>query len=231
MKNIKKLLATFFAILTTINSLGQINTSANHITISICSRIIRLNKNKKMKARVKKLRKRLSKNYNTPILDGGSYGSTARTDGYECHHLISSHFCRHHKYCISRYRSPAVLIPKGLHELTGSHPKSGFMRCYFRWEKRFYKEWGLHGVIALGIIDLIRSIKKYEATIAPFKKAIPSYEISKVSPAKDALIQLQRISPWKIPFESRNFESPIGEKIYPAPICAARQLLFDNLND
>ena len=93
--------------------------------------------------KVKKLSEHPVEDYNVNLLDGGLYGNIARSDGYKCHHFISSHFCKHHKYCISQYTSPAVLLPKESHELTSSHPKLGLMRRYLKWGRIFYRGRGI----------------------------------------------------------------------------------------
>ena len=80
-------------------------------------------------------------------------------------------------------------------------------------------------------MNLIHSIKKYRAKNFPAKRPKSSFHISDKSLTKEAIIQLQHVSSWKISFKFENFETPIKEKIYPAPICATRRLLFDGFDN
>lgn len=119
------------------------------------------------------LKGQLKRNYDILILDGGTYGDTARADGFECHHLISSHFCRKHPSVLHRSKAPAVLIPKEIHDLTGSHPNSGQMLSYLEKEERIFnthisifgpvlgRKLGLEAILILGLNDLIESFRTY----------------------------------------------------------------------
>ncbi len=119
------------------------------------------------------LKGQLKRNYDILILDGGTYGDTARADGFECHHLISSHFCRKHPSVLRRSKAPAVLIPKEIHDLTGSHPNSGQMLSYLEKEERIFdthisifgpvlgRKLGLEAILILGLNDLIESFRTY----------------------------------------------------------------------
>lgn len=119
------------------------------------------------------LKGQLKRNYGILILDGGTYGDTARADGFECHHLISSHFCRKHPSVLRRSKAPAVLIPKEIHDLTGSHPNSGQMLSYLKKEERIFdthisifgpvlgRKLGLEAILILGLNDLIESFRTY----------------------------------------------------------------------
>lgn len=119
------------------------------------------------------LKGQLKRNYDILILDGGTYGDTARADGFECHHLISSHFCRKHPSVLHRSKAPAVLIPKEIHNLTGSHPNSGQMLSYLEKEERIFnahisifgpvlgRKLGLEAILILGLNDLIESFRTY----------------------------------------------------------------------
>ncbi len=235
MKKIKKYLSVFLAEIIFTLPAAQPNASANgdrvQALVPKSSVVVRLRKNKKIQEKINRLSRHLNKNYNVSILDGGSYGNTSRSDGYECHHLISSHFCKRHRYLISRYRSPAVLIPKAVHKLTGSHPRSGRMRYYFKLEKRFYKEWGLHGVVALGIMDLIYAFKRYNKLTNATGTPVKSSNVANQTPIKDALVQLEIVSPWKTPFISKDFVSPMKDQTYHTSICTARRLIFNDLDD
>lgn len=119
------------------------------------------------------LKGQLKRNYDILILDGGTYGDTARADGFECHHLISSHFCRKHPSVLHRSKAPAVLIPKEIHDLTGSHPNSGQMLSYLKKEEKIFnahisifgpvlgRKLGLEAILILGLNDLIESFRTY----------------------------------------------------------------------
>lgn len=119
------------------------------------------------------LKGQLKSNYGILILDGGTYGDTARADGFECHHLISSHFCSKHPSVLRRSKAPAVLIPKEIHDLTGSHPNSGQMLSYLKREEKIFnahisifgpvlgRKLGLEAILIFGLNDLIESFRTY----------------------------------------------------------------------
>lgn len=141
------------------------------------------------------LKGQLKRNYDILILDGGTYGDTARADGFECHHLISSHFCRKHPSVLHRSKAPAVLIPKEIHNLTGSHPNSGQMLSYLEKEERIFdthisifgpvlgRKLGLEAILILGLNDLIESFRTYYRS---GKKLVPG-EILTLTEVKAAV--------------------------------------------
>lgn len=142
------------------------------------------------------LKGQLKRNYDILILDGGTYGDTARADGFECHHLISSHFCRKHPSVLHRSKAPAVLIPKEIHDLTGSHPNSGQMLSYLEKEERIFnthisifgpvlgRKLGLEAILILGLNDLIESFRTYYRS---GKKLVPG-EILTLTEVKAAVL-------------------------------------------
>lgn len=142
------------------------------------------------------LKGQLKRNYDILILDGGTYGDTARADGFECHHLISSHFCRKHPSVLHRSKAPAVLIPKEIHNLTGSHPNSGQMLSYLEKEERIFdthisifgpvlgRKLGLEAILILGLNDLIESFRTYYRS---GKKLVPG-EILTLTEVKAAVL-------------------------------------------
>lgn len=141
------------------------------------------------------LKGQLKRNYDILILDGGTYGDTARADGFECHHLISSHFCSKHPSVLRRSKAPAVLIPKEIHNLTGSHPNSGQMLSYLEKEERIFdthisifgpvlgRKLGLEAILILGLNDLIESFRTYYRS---GKKLVPG-EILTLTEVKAAV--------------------------------------------
>lgn len=141
------------------------------------------------------LKGQLKRNYDILILDGGTYGDTARADGFECHHLISSHFCRKHPSVLRRSKAPAVLIPKEIHDLTGSHPNSGQMLSYLEKEERIFdthisifgpvlgRKLGLEAILILGLNDLIESFRTYYRS----SKKLVSGEILTLTEVKAAV--------------------------------------------
>lgn len=141
------------------------------------------------------LKGQLKRNYDILILDGGTYGDTARADGFECHHLISSHFCRKHPSVLRRSKAPAILIPKEIHDLTGSHPNSGQMLSYLEKEERIFdahisifgpvlgRKLGLEAILILGLNDLIESFRTYHRS----GKKLVSGEILTLTEVKAAV--------------------------------------------
>lgn len=185
--------------------------AAGRVSVNLASshRIVRLLDNKNLVERIKEINRHLTKGYTVEILDGGSYYNTLRANEFECHHLVSSHFCKNHPDVLSRSRAPSVVIPKELHRLTGSHPCSGFMDDYLKREEEvFAKRNSIHDVVKLGMRDLIRAIKLYYRLKSAGQIYVKSREVVLQTPVKRAFEQVQILSPLKPPLKPEKFFSP-----------------------
>lgn len=121
--------------------------------------------------KIKFLREYILYHFDLRILDGGTYDDTARADGFECHHLISSSYCAHHPDKISKNKAPAVLIPKEIHDLTGSNPRSGRSPQYLAIEECLCEAHGIEEGIIFGLVDLIETLKYYYTEVKPISSS------------------------------------------------------------
>lgn len=211
MKKIKKIFSVFFASILCILPYNE-RCSARRLEVLLSEnqRSIRLLDTKTLDQKIEEIKRHIGKGYTVEILDGGSYYNTARANGYECHHLVSSHFCGNHPNVLSRSQAPAVLIPKELHQLTGSHPCSGFMNDYLKREEEvFARRNSIHDVAKLGMEDLIRAVKLYYREKSTGKIDIRSADVATQTPVKRAFEQVQILSPLKSPLTPSKFFSPI----------------------
>lgn len=182
------------------------------VTLASTKQTVRLLNNKKLGQKIEEINTHLNKKYNVEIIDGGSYYNTARADGYEVHHLISAHFCRNHPDVLSISRSPAVLIPKKVHRLTGSHIGSGYTNMIHylsKEEKNYQKYQSIHALTALGIRDLILAFKKYDFIKGQLKnRRVHSSDIVTQTPIKRIFKHVQILSPCRPSLSASRFTTP-----------------------
>lgn len=134
--------------------------------------------------KIEALKKYILYHFDLRILDGGTYDDTARADGFECHHLISSSYCSKHPDKISRDKAPAVLIPKELHDLTGSNPRSGRSAQYLAIEEHLCETYGIEAGIIFGLVDLIDTLKYYYREV----RIISSLDVATLPQVKAAIL-------------------------------------------
>ena len=189
------------------------------------------------------------------ILDCGVYGNVfhnGKDRQYESHHLISNNFCNHHNQnhddLITKDEAPSVLIPKYVHEKTGSYKKKDG-DPYFIKEEECFAEGGIKGVLEYGINDLKRAFKECGFTdtcildtntivtdklylYADLLDAIINKDISKIEIIKSKIITpLKEKTKLRLTclYKQRGYTKP-GKKRFREESCSDFDWLHTNLN-
>ena len=168
---LKKLVSTAFIALLTIGNMGFYTNVAGRYKENIDGYVLTAISEwnfENRKSRVAEIINLKGNSFNGEaiILDCGVYGNVfhnGKDRQYESHHLISNNFCNHHNQnyddLITKDEAPSVLIPKVVHEKTGSYKKKDGDTYFIKEEECFAKD-GMKGVLEYGINDLKRAFKE-----------------------------------------------------------------------